>query len=90
MMKVRIHSFSMPRWILPALFLAVLALIPFALILGLTLAATAVGLSVLRLLMPTSDRPAMGAQSFPPERRVSGETGIIDAEYEVKEDHGEK
>lgn len=61
-----------------------LALIPFALVLGLTAAALALGVGALRLFLPSSSR------TFPADRSsrgpsIGGAGDAIDADYEVKE-----
>ncbi len=91
-MQIHIRSSQLPRWIVPVLILVALALIPFALMLGLTLAAVAIGASALRLLWPSPGKQEAGPKEFPfskAEKRFS-DPSAIDAEYEVKDSDEKK
>ena len=91
-MQIHVRSVQAPRWVIPVLILAALALIPFALALGMALAAAALVASALRLLVPSSDRPLGGSPSIPHSRadnKISN-SPAIDAEYEVRETHEKK
>lgn len=89
MLKVQVQSYALPRWVVPVVFLAALALIPFALMLALGLGALALGASVVLSLLPPA-KPAQDPRHF-------GEKGhsmkgpdspqVIDADYEVKDEN---
>lgn len=84
MIKVQVQSFQMPKWVVPAMILIALALIPFALVLGLAAAALALGVGALRLFLPPSSR------TFPAHRPSGGPSlgmggDAIDVDYEVKD-----
>jgi len=91
MMKVRVQSFSAPRWIIPVLFLVALALIPFFFAVALALAAAAVGFTVFRSLLPAPGGAAFGQpDSTRMDRRFEGSgSKVIDADYEVKDENGQ-
>jgi hypothetical protein len=91
MMRLQVQSFQLPRWVVPVMILIALALIPFALVLGLALTAAAVGFSALRLFLPASSSPTFGQGSDGQTRiKNSGSTSkVIDAEYQVKDEDGE-
>ena len=87
-MRMEVRAFQMPRWIVPVLVLAALALVPFALMLALGFAVLGLGVSALRLMLP----PAGPAQKEGPLREPTrsekiGPGAVIDAEYEVKDAH---
>ncbi len=87
MLKFEVRSYQLPRWMVPVLVLAALALIPFALMLALGLAAAAVGLSVFRAFLPAGNRP-MDPEILNPPARTSLKSGsVIDADYEVKDEN---
>jgi hypothetical protein len=91
-MQIHVRSAQLPRWVVPLLILAALALIPFALMLGLALAAVAIGASALRLLLPSPGRPEAQSADFPfsqVHQRFS-DPSAIDAEYEVKDSDEKK
>lgn len=84
-MKIEVHSFQAPRWIIPLLILAALALIPFALALAAGMAVLALGVGVLKLLLPSSG--TSGHVGSFETRRSAGkfsDSTAIDADYEVK------
>ena len=87
MMKLEFRSYQAPRWVAPILILAALALIPFALMLALGLAAAAIGVSTFRSLLPAADRPenpeTLGARPHHSLRSGSA----IDADYEIKDEN---
>ena len=89
MMRVQVQSFRGPRWLGPLLVLIALALLPFALMLGLAVMALVIGASVVRLFLPMPGNKAMENQtSAVPGRRVSdSSSSAIDAEYEVKDEN---
>ena len=85
-MKVVVRSFQGPRWIAPLLILAVLALVPFALMLALGLAVLGLGVMALRTMLP-----GPGPEEGPMPLRVDPKAGKLDsqnaieADYEVKD-----
>ena len=90
MMRLQVQSFQLPRWVAPVMILVALGLVPFALMLGLALTAIAIGYSTLRLFLP-------GSNSQTDFQTLHGQTGIknhsptsgvIDAEYQVKDEDG--
>lgn len=87
MLKFEMHSYQLPRWMVPVLALAALALIPFALMLALGVAVLAIGVSVLRAFLPSS--PGLGkAKNLESPQHVPLKPGsIIDADYEVKDEN---
>jgi hypothetical protein len=91
-MQIHVRSVPLPRWLAPLLILAALALIPFALMLGLVLAAVVIGASALRLLLPSPVKPGADSFEFPfsrNEKKISDHSAI-DAEYEVRDPHEKK
>lgn len=91
-MQIHVRSAPLPRWVAPLLILAALALIPFALMLGLALAAVVIGASALRALLPSPGRPETRSPDFPfsgADKRFS-DSSAIDAEYEVKDSDEKK
>jgi len=91
MMRLQVQSFQVPRWVVPVVVLIAVALIPFALVLGLALTAAAVGFSVLRLFLPASNPTAFGQGSNSQTRikNSASASNAIDAEYQVKDEDGE-
>jgi hypothetical protein len=91
-MQIHVRSVQVPRWLAPLLILAALALIPFALMLGLALAAVVIGASALRLLLPAPGKPAANSFEISLSRnnkKISDHTAI-DAEYEVRDSDEKK
>jgi len=87
MMKFEVHSYQTPRWIVPILILAALALIPFALVLALGLAAAAIGVSAFRLFLPVAGRPeSPGTLGAPPPTSLKSGS-VIDADYKIKDEN---
>jgi hypothetical protein len=76
----------------PLMVLAALALIPFALMLALSLAAFAAGFILLRAFFPSSKRSELGSHSFAVKKPhvIEARSQVLDAEYEVKETHEKK
>jgi hypothetical protein len=83
MMRVEVRSFQMPRWVVPVLVLAALALIPFVLALALAVGALALGAAGLRLLLSPPSPPEAAFPRATPEKKFS-DPSAIDANYEVK------
>jgi hypothetical protein len=87
MIKVQMQTFQVPRWLGPVLALIALALIPFALVVGLAALTAVVGFTALRVFLPSAPGPAL--KSFPDEtlggRKIHSRSQTIDAEYEVKD-----
>ncbi len=85
MIKVQMQTFQAPRWLGPVLALIALALIPFALVVGLAVLTAAVGFTALRAFLPSA--PVL--KSSPGEtmggRKIHSRSQTIDAEYEVKD-----
>ena len=88
-MRFQVQTFRAPRWLGPVLVLIAMALLPFALMLGLAVMALVSGASVLRLLLPPVGKWAMQGRQDSTSGRSIIEPGspAIDAEYEVKDDH---
>lgn len=87
MLKFEVHSTQMPRWIVPVLALAAFALLPFALMLALGLAAAAIGFSVFKAFLPPVEKP-LGPESLERPARSSLKSGsVIDADYEIKDEN---
>jgi hypothetical protein len=84
---IQIRTFRAPSWIVPLLILAALAILPFVFALALGLFALALAATVVRrLILPPSSR--RDSPVFPGQtRRESGNSNIIDVEYEAKDDH---
>jgi hypothetical protein len=90
MMRLQVQSFQLPRWVVPVMILVALALIPFALMVGVALTAVALGFSALRLFLPSSS-PANFGPGFDGQTRIKNDRpapGVIDAEYQVKDEDG--
>ncbi len=91
-MQIHVRSAQVPRFLVPLLALAALALIPFALVLALVLAAAAIGVSALRLLLPSPGKLEAGQPRTPfsrAEKRFS-DPSAIDAEFVVKDSDEKK
>lgn len=89
MVKMQVRSYALPSWVVPVAFLAALALIPFALMLALGLAAVAIGTSVVFALLPPAKAP-QDRRPFGETGRLKGDAGsrpAIDADYEVKDEN---
>jgi hypothetical protein len=85
MLKFQVQSYSMPRWIVPLLALAALALIPFALVLALGLGLLAVGASAFRaFLLPGGRSVDTRFEVGRPSKLNPGSSNTIDADYEIK------
>ena len=88
-MQIHVRSTPFPGWVVPVLALIALALLPFAIALGLLVGGLALGAGLVRvLLFPASPkgtaRPDLrGASS---KERLA-DPSAIDAEFEVKEVH---
>ena len=82
------QTFQVPRWLGPVLILAALALIPFALMIGLALMAVVLGVTALRLLLSQPSPPIFqqGRDPVSSKRKMDAGSPAIDAEYEVKDD----
>ncbi len=86
MLKFEVRSYQLPRWMVPVLALAALALIPFALMLALGVAALAVGVSVLRAFLPSGR--VGGSPTLGKAKGGSLKPGsVIDVDYEVKDEN---
>jgi len=86
-MRVMVRSFHVTRWMGPLILLGLLALIPFAFMLALTLTALAVVFFVVRSFGPAFRATEMGTRAKPKIQPHSIDTSsqVLDAEYEVKE-----
>jgi hypothetical protein len=87
-MRVFVQSSQGSRWIIPALILAALALIPFALMLTVTLLGVAVAATAFRVLLSQGSNSIPNNHSFP-KGEVAGlnqRSKVIDAEYEAKDE----
>lgn len=87
MMRFEVRSYSMPRWIVPILILAALALIPFALVLALGLTAAGIGFSALGLFLPKAGGPENNETLGVPPRHSLKSGSVIDADYEIKDEN---
>lgn len=89
MIKVQMQTFQVPRWLGPVLVLTALALIPFALMIGLALMAVVLGWTALRLFLSFPSRPIFqqGRDTGVVDRKSDNASPAIDAEYEVKDGH---
>jgi hypothetical protein len=92
MMRVQVQSFQMPRWVIPVLVLAALALIPFALALALVAGGIALTAAVVRALLPPSTPSSPLHTRSEANGRVfdRGNSSVIDADYEVKDENEKK
>ena len=90
MMRLQVESFPLPRWVVPVMILIAIAFIPFALVLGLVLTAAVAGFSVLRFFLPATNPPifGQGPNSQTRLKKPDPVSGIIDAEYQVKDEDG--
>ena len=88
-MRMEVKSFQVPRWVFPLMILAALALIPVALMLALSVAALGIVGSVVRAFLPSAAPKPMETRSFrfPEFEKSDSHTAVIDADYEVKEEH---
>jgi hypothetical protein len=86
-MRVVVQSFQAPRWIVPVLILVALALIPFALMLAVTLLGVAVAATAFRALLSPAPEANPKNHSFPKGQLAELNPGskVIDAEYEAKD-----
>lgn len=91
-MQIHVRSIQAPRFLVPLLILAALALIPFALMLGLGLAAVAIGVSALRILLPSPEKLEVGSAktAFSRVEKRFSDPSAIDAEYEIKDSDEKK
>jgi hypothetical protein len=89
LMQIHVRSTRFPGWLVPALALFALALLPIAIALAFLVGALALGAGLVRfLLFP----PASGTSAKPSFRRSSSnerlaDPSAIDADFEVKEVH---
>jgi hypothetical protein len=91
-MQIHVRSVQMPRWVIPLLIVMALALIPFALMLGLALGVVVIGASVARLLFSSPVKPQANPFEVPGLRsdKKFPDYSAIDAEYEVKDSNEKK
>ena len=88
-MAFQVRSYGVPGWLVLLMFLAALALLPFAFLLALGVGALALVASVARAILsgppqgPQGDR-GLGQDGFP---RRDIEPPVLDADFEVKEEH---
>ncbi len=88
-MRMVIRSWNAPAWMGPLLVLAVLALIPVAFMLAISLAVLGSGFLIFRSLLAPS-QPKQGAPSFlnVKKSKMIGRTPqVYDAQFDVKETH---
>ncbi|HVZ81847.1 MAG TPA: hypothetical protein VHE12_13755 [bacterium] len=88
-MWFQVHSMRFSGWIVPILALLALALLPFAIALGLLVGALALGVGLVRVLMFPSPEGTPGKPTLrrPSSHERLADPSAIDAEFEVKEDH---
>jgi len=88
MMRMEVRSVQVPRWIVPVLILAALALIPFALMLALVVAGIAIGAAAVRLLLTGPQPKGEGLQRVETQgsRPSLSTSQVIDVDYEVKDE----
>jgi hypothetical protein len=87
-MRIMVRSFQAPRWVVPVLFVAALAILPFALLFGLVILGLVLGGSLIRLFLPGSPSPSVNVKS----QNASGylRSSVIDADYEIKDENHEE
>ena len=89
-MKLQVRTLQAPGWLLPLVFLAGLALIPVALFIALAVLGLALTGALFRALLPSAASSA-ASQPFPrPGRPSVPRQGVLDVEYEIKDDHEKK
>ncbi len=92
-MPVMVRAYNLPRWLGPLVGLAVIALIPFAVMLALALAGLSLGYLVIRSLLPSPGNPKTAfpvtGSNDPSQRLHSAHPSpqVLDAEFKVKETH---
>lgn len=88
-MRIHVSSTQFPGWVVPVLLLIALALLPFAIALGLLVGVLALGAGLVRVLLfpapaENQDKPSLRR---PPSNERLADPSAIDAEFEVKESH---
>jgi len=85
-MRMEVRSFQVPRWLAPLLVLLALAFIPIALMFAVALGVLAMGTTVIRAFLPSS-QPSVSHQSsvFSSLESKKSDLSAIDVEYEVKD-----
>jgi len=86
---MEIRSFRAPGWLGPVLLLLALAILPFALILGLVVTGIVLGASVMKALVPFPAEEKLEGRTevVPKQERLSADSEIIDADYEIKDEN---
>jgi hypothetical protein len=88
-MRMEVRSFQVPRWLSPLLVLLALAFIPIALMFAVALGVLAVGTTVIRAFLPSSQPPSVSHQHsvFSSLESKKSDLSAIDVEYEIKDPH---
>lgn len=88
-MQIHVRSTRFPGWLVPALALFALALLPFAIALAFLVGALALGAGLVRfLLFPSASRTSADRTlRSPSSKERLADPSAIDADFEVKEVH---
>jgi hypothetical protein len=88
-MRMEVRSFQVPRWLAPLLVLVALAFIPIALMFAVALGVLAVGTTMIRAFLPSSQSTPVSHQRsvFSSLESKKSDVSAIDVEYEVKDSH---
>jgi len=84
-MPMQVKSFQVPGWLAPVMILLALAFIPVALMLAVALGALAVGTTVIRAFLPSSQPSSAPHAVFSPRESKKNDVQAIDVEYEIKD-----
>ena len=86
-MRMEVRSFQVPRWLTPLLVLLALAFIPIALMFAVALGVLAVGTTVIRAFLPSSQPSSVShvRSVFNSLESKKSDVSAIDVEYEVKD-----
>jgi hypothetical protein len=82
---MQVKSFQVPVWLAPVMVLFALAFIPVALMLAVALGVLAVGTTVIRAFLPSSQTSASPQSVFSPRESKKSDVQAIDVEYEIKD-----
>lgn len=88
-MAFQVRSYGVPEWVVLLMFLAALALLPFAFLLALGVGALALVASVARAILAGPPRGPEGGRVIGRDGSPRGDAGppILDADFEVKDGH---
>jgi len=84
-----VRSLNVPVWMGPLLLAVAFALIPLALVIGLSIAALVSGFILVCRFMPAIRRRTLEKRSslYVPQGALSGSPQVLEAEFEVKDVH---